>query len=150
MACLHAVVRALVFHGGRGPPSKPSSSPFIWFYLRPLVSTHMIGVHNPLPFFLLQPQLRRRRRLFSRLFIFQGKPTLSPTPLSRPQLAIAPLLFISFYTVYAFLSFPLYFLPFICFLLCFPLNTSASIYLLCWTRWIKAPPPKGVEWTLFN
>ena len=71
-----------------GHPSEQSSSPFIWFYLRPLVPTPMIGVHNPLLFLQLQPQLRRRR-LFSRWFIFQGKPFLSPSLMSCPQLALA-------------------------------------------------------------
>lgn len=71
-----------------GHPSEHNSSPFIWFYLRPLVPTRMIGVHNPLLFLQLQPHLKRRR-LFSRWFIFQGKPFLSPTLLSCPQLALA-------------------------------------------------------------
>lgn len=69
-------------------PLRNSSSPFICFYLRPPVLTLVIGVHNPLLFLQLQPQLRRRR-LFSRWFIFQGKPFLSPTLMSCPQLASA-------------------------------------------------------------
>lgn len=72
----------------QGLPSQHSSSPFIWFYLRPRVLTLMIGVHNPLLFLQLQPQLRRRR-LFSRWFIFQGKPFLSLTLMSCPQLPLA-------------------------------------------------------------
>lgn len=76
--------RSSVSQRQRGHPSEHSSSPFIWFYLRPQA--------QPLYDWRTQAQFQPRqgrRRLFSRWFIFRGKPFLSLSLLSCPQLARA-------------------------------------------------------------
>lgn len=71
-----------------GHPSQHSSSPFIWFYLRPLVPALTIGLHNPLLFLQLQPQTEEKEAFLADGLFSKGTISFSPTLPSCPQLAL--------------------------------------------------------------